>query len=254
MSTDGPAFWLGAHHPSWLDGRAGTIMVSRRRMPKRLRPAGTDWVLDSGGFTELSLYGEWTLDAKRYAEFVRRCHEGVGRMRWAAPQDWMCEPFMLAKTGRTVEEHQRLTVSNFIELRALAPDLPIIPVLQGWDRGDYLRCAEMYESLGVDLAAEPLVGLGSVCRRQATSEVGRIVSDLQSMGLRLHGFGCKIEALRSYGHWLASADSMAWSFAGRQVRPCPVRPVSSCANCLHFALEWRANVIPGATPLQGAFW
>lgn len=44
----------------------------------------------------------------------------------------MCEPSMLKKTGKTVQEHQTLTINNFIELRQLAADLPIIPVLQGW--------------------------------------------------------------------------------------------------------------------------
>ena len=51
---------------------------------------------------------------------------------WAAPQDWMCEPAIIAKTGLAVVEHQRRTVTNFLELQALAPDLPFIPVLHGW--------------------------------------------------------------------------------------------------------------------------
>jgi len=59
-------------------------------------------------------------------------------------------------------------VDNLICLRDLAPDLPIIPVLQGWTVADYLRCADLYDHRGINLAAEPLVGLGSVCRRPAT--------------------------------------------------------------------------------------
>jgi hypothetical protein len=43
----------------------------------------------------------------------------------------MCEPWITAKTGRTVAEHQRRTVDNLVRLRGLAPDLPIIPVVQG---------------------------------------------------------------------------------------------------------------------------
>ena len=45
--------------------------------------------------------------------------------------DWMCEPAMLARTGLTVAEHQAGTVANYLELRAAAPELPFIPVLQG---------------------------------------------------------------------------------------------------------------------------
>jgi hypothetical protein len=48
----------------------------------------------------------------------------------------MCEPFMLAKTGLTVAEHQVRAVTNYLELRGLAPDLPFVPLLQGWSRDD----------------------------------------------------------------------------------------------------------------------
>jgi len=52
--------------------------------------------------------------------------------------DWMSEPIMLAKTGLTVAVHQARTVANYLALRDLAPDLPFIPVLQGWRLDDYL--------------------------------------------------------------------------------------------------------------------
>ena len=44
-------------------------------------------------------------------------------LEWAAPMDWMCEPAMLARTGLTVEDHQRRTVANFLELRERGPEL-----------------------------------------------------------------------------------------------------------------------------------
>ncbi|MBQ1166512.1 hypothetical protein KBZ21_51845, partial [Streptomyces sp. A73] len=66
----------------------------------------------------------------------------------------------------------------------------------------------MYTDAGIDLAAEPIVGLGSVCRRPATSEINEIVATLPSHGLRLHGFGVKTQGLSDYGPSLYSADSM----------------------------------------------
>ncbi|MBQ1165928.1 hypothetical protein KBZ21_48900, partial [Streptomyces sp. A73] len=72
-----------------------------------------------------------------------------------------------------------------------------------------------------DLAAEPIVGLGSVCRRQATSEINEIVATLHSHGLRLHGFGVNTQGLSDYGPSLYSADSMAWSVDGRRNAPLP---------------------------------
>ena len=50
----------------------------------------------------------------------------------------MCEPAIVARTGLTVLEHQERTVASYLELRALAPHLPVIPVVQGWHLADYL--------------------------------------------------------------------------------------------------------------------
>jgi len=179
---------------------------------------------------------------------VRRYRDEIGHLDWAAPQDWMCEPFIVAKTGLSMREHLRRTVASYLRLTELAPDLPFIPVLQGWELADYLECAAMYEEAGVDLAAAPLVGVGSVCRRQATKDIGIIMQTLAGMGLKLHGFGVKTEGLHRYGQYLASADSMAWSLRGRHIRGCRHRrrgqpAPGSESNCLAFARAWRAGVL-----------
>jgi hypothetical protein len=160
----------------------------------------------------------------------------------------MCEPWVLARSelASTVTTAQTYTVANYLELRNLAAELPIVPVLQGQTLSDYRRCADMYERAGIDLEAEPLVGLGSVCRRQGNTDIAELVGALA--GLRLHGFGVKTDGLRRYGWCLASADSLAWSYDGRRVRPCPHRGNLSCNNCLAHALEWRATVTAPTTP------
>lgn len=242
-------FYLGTHNPTWLSRVSFPLFVSHRRLARyrQLPVAHCRWALDSGAFTELSTHGRWTVAPVQYVAAVRRYRDEITHLDWAAPQDWLCEPFMIERTGLSVQEHQERTVANFLEIRALAPDLPVIPVLQGWLLADYLACVDMYARAGVDLVAEPLVGLGSVCRRQSTDEIAAIVTRLHRTGLRLHGFGVKTEGLRLYGRHLASADSMAWSLRGRYVRGCRHRasghiPVSE-ANCLNFAREWRHKVV-----------
>jgi hypothetical protein len=226
------------------------LFVSHRRLARyrHLPVASHQWALDSGAFSELATHGRWTLTADEYVAAVRRYRDEIGQLAWAAPQDYMCEPQMLARTGLSVREHQRRTVENFLRLRQLAPDMPIIPVAQGWELDDYLACVEMYAEAGIDLTKEPLVGLGSVCRRQATAEIAAIVIRLHGLGLRLHGFGVKTEGIRRYGRYLVSADSMAWSLRGRRIAGCahrrPLqRPVASEANCIDFAREWRTHVV-----------
>lgn len=242
-------FYLGTHMPSWLRAVPVPLFVSHvrlrryRTLPKRL--PGAVWALDSGAFSEIDKYGQWMTSAKEYVAAVRRYRDEIGGLAWAAPMDWMCEPHMLAKTGLPVEEHQARSVASVLELRAMAPDLPFIPVLQGWDLSSYMRCVEMFAEQGVDLAAEPVVGLGSVCRRQGTDEIGRIVSVLaDEFHLNIHGFGVKKAGVQLYGTALASSDSMAWSEAGRHEPPCVHGGrAKNEANCLDYALAYRAEVL-----------
>ncbi|MET7607351.1 hypothetical protein ABZS96_33780 [Streptomyces avermitilis] len=113
----------------------------------------------------------------------------MGQLRAAAQQDWMCEWEVLRKTGKTLKEHLALTVANFVELRSIAPDLPIIPVIQGWTYPSYFKCIGMYEKAGVDLTQEPLVGVGSICRRPSLHLPTMLLADLAQAGIRIHAFG-----------------------------------------------------------------
>lgn len=239
-------------------------MVSHRTLGARsidsLPRATAPWVLDSGGFTEIGMFGGWATSPKQYATAVRLYAEQVGMLAWAAPQDWMCEPDMIAGggwkvgTGLDVAEHQRRTVENFIELRSIAPDLPIIPVLQGWQPDEYERCAEMFTAAGVDLAAEPVVGIGSVCRRTVSDHrvAERSIRRIAPHVGPLHGFGVSLDGLDLYGDALGSSDSLAWSFWARHdsthILDCD-RPLSkhgrpySFANCPGCALAYRREVL-----------
>lgn len=161
---------------------------------------------------------------------------------------------MVDKTGLSVAEHQRRTVANFVRLRELwadsgqRRDSPFMPVLQGWRIDDYHRCWDLYEQAGVRITQHyPVVALGSVCRRQATDEIGSIVASLRESapGMPLHGFGIKTAGLVQYGHLLTSADSMAWSFNARHgpKDPTCVKKHKNCASCLTYALSWRERLL-----------
>jgi len=62
-------FYLGVCEPNWLKTARVPLFVSRRRLlrvkrgPPRARCA---WALDSGGFSELSMYGEWRTSLTQY--------------------------------------------------------------------------------------------------------------------------------------------------------------------------------------------
>lgn len=275
-------FLLGTHMPGWLTKAGVPLFVSdvRLRRYKTLPVAAAPWALDSGGFSELQYHGRWTVTPEQYVARVRRYRDEIGHLLWAAPQDRMCEPPIIygGTYGREtfvgtrrfldpnldlsqddlIRLHLLLTVTNYATLVRLDPTLPWVPVVQGWKIRHYLYCVDLYRDIaGVDLTTMPLVGVGSVCRRQNTREAGEILAALHQRGVtRLHGFGFKLQGLAQHGHLLVSADSLAWSDTARKhhrravredmphglmpgCEPRPEHPAQNCANCLPYALRWR---------------
>lgn len=241
-------FYLGTHAVSWLARVTSVrlfISAVRLRRQKAWPRAVGAWALDSGGFSELSLRGTWSVPARQYVAEVRRAVDEVGGLDFAAVQDWMCEPVILAKTGLSVAEHQERTIDSYLELSALAPEVPWLPVIQGWAVSDYWRHVDRYLERGVALS---YVGVGSVCRRQATGGGERIMRTLAAGGLQIHAFGFKKLGIAACGDAIESADSMAWSFEARRERPLPGHTHKNCANCLDWALAWADDIVTTRTP------
>jgi hypothetical protein len=208
-------FYVGTDHPSWLwkEPIKYPLFISNRALSryKSFKPADKAWSLDSGGFTELNMYGTWVTTPEQYIQQIRRYINEIGYLNWAAPQDWMCEPQVLKKTGFTVPEHQLLTVQNFQLLR--------------------------------DLALRP---------------VQRIVRELFDDGIKMHGFGVKSDGLPAIGDFLASSDSMAWSFTARREdrNLCGIPHVSPrCHHCRKWATMWadKTTAKIGSSPVQLEF-
>jgi hypothetical protein len=186
------------------------------------------------------------LTTDEYVQEVRDYQRYIGRLQWAAPMDWMCEPWIIAKTGLSVREHQERTVQSYLDLKDRGP---FIPVLQGWTFEDYEQCMGLYASAGIELRDEPVVGLGSVCRRQGTSEIEALITALAEHGLSLHGFGVKKQGLARYGPLLTSSDSLAWSAHARRTPVLlPGHRHKNCANCFEFAMSWAGQIDGIITP------
>jgi len=193
-------------------------MVSANRLRRRRSPfAAGDWIMDSGAFTTVTKHGGYPDGVEVYAEIIRRFAD-CGNLLVAVAQDYMCEAFVLERTGLTVADHQRLTVERYDALLACdTAGVPIMPVLQGYEPAEYAEHVRLY---GDRLTEGMWVGVGSVCKRNRNP--GSVVAVLEAIhavrpDLRLHGFGVKITALRNerVRDLFHSADSMAWSFAAR---------------------------------------
>lgn len=209
-------FYIGLHEVSHA-AHFERAFISVNRVRGRKKPvAGRHWILDSGAFRELEHFGRYRHAPEDYAAEVNRLARINPGLAVAVSQDFMCEPFMLAKTGLTVADHQRLTIERYDALLPLV-DVTLMPVLQGYALGDYLDHIDQY---GDRLIPGMLVGVGSICKRNVDMfAIEAILSAIKRKrpDLRLHGFGIKTSALFSgvVRDCLYSADSMAWNFAAR---------------------------------------
>lgn len=174
--------------------------------------------MDSGAFTEVVRFHGYRFGVDEYAAQIRRWAR-CGNLLAAVAQDYMCEAFVLEKTGKTVQEHQQMTTERYDALmREDVGGVYIMPVLQGYTPQSYVEHIRMY---GNRLPIGAWVGVGSVCKRNSNPQA--IVAVLEAIraerpDLRLHGFGVKQTAL-AVGYIrdaLHTADSMAWSFAARR--------------------------------------
>ena len=237
-------FYLGTHminHAQYFN--YSFISINRLRRRKSDYPVN-NWILDSGAFTEISQYGYFRYPISEYARQINRWSK-CGNLEAAVTQDYMCEPFILAKTGQSVIAHQQYTIQRYDELVRLTSTF-VMPVLQGYQPDEYVRHIVMY---GDRLTHGMRVGVGSVCKRNKDPKA--IIAVLKAIkrvrpDLRLHGFGLKLTALADcyINSMLYSADSMAWSYHSRRC--------GGNANGLSEAVEFynRINTIKGSKANQ----
>ena len=214
-SADGPLFFIGCPSPAKAT-HFDRCMVSINSLRKRQSDFKVnEWLLDSGAFSELSRFRCYRHSTEQYAAEIRRW-SACGKLLAAVSQDYMCESFILKRTGLSVAEHQRLTIERYDALIRLV-QVPVLPVLQGYRVNDYLSHLDQY---GTRLGLGAWVGVGSVCKRNSRpGEIADILASIKNKrpDLRLHGFGLKLTTLesREVCELLHSCDSMAWSYPSR---------------------------------------
>jgi len=213
----GMRFFIGLHQPS--DAKHfDAVFMSVNRLRNRKRPfAVEDWIMDSGAFSTIATHGGYPYSIEEYANQIKRWKTN-GNLLAAVSQDYMCEPAMLAKTGLSIADHQRLTIERYDALLRCETGCYILPVLQGYAPDDYVSHIRQY---GDRLKPGAWVGVGSICKRNSSPcLILDVIIAIKSErpDLQLHGFGLKTTALAqgTIRALLETADSMAWSFAARR--------------------------------------
>lgn len=217
------------------------------------------WMMDSGAFSQINLYGDFIMSPEEYIKLACKFQYN-GRLACIVTQDYMCEPDVIKKLNETgnqasVRIHQKKTVKRYIELMDLAKkyhlQVPVMPVLQGWEVDDYVDHFYMYRSMlhfeqqrrtfytstgipdhnlwphafhhriadGSPIAVNrPWIGIGSTCKRNTNPEVVSQILDavipLLPSNAKIHLFGYKKTGLKNsrIKDRIYSADSFAYDF------------------------------------------
>lgn len=232
-------FYIGFDSPSYSYKCHVPYFISARVVVNRRKPLFGDWIMDSGGFSELSLHGRYTITEDKYIETIKRLNPS-----YSFCQDWMVEPQIIEKTGLSIQIHQLKTVESYLSLKNKVDNM--LPVLQGQSIEDYFNHIDMYKLAGI--STNQLFGLGSVCRRQKSKEIIWIITAIKQQypEMKLHGFGVKTTALKNglVSELLDSADSMAWCFSGyRNKMDCDGCNSRNCSHCVKYAMGWREQLL-----------
>lgn len=188
------------------------VMISAET--KNNRPWGgiESLIIDSGGYSLMLQTGEHR-DTETYLDYCARVGADV-----FAVQDYPCEPEILEKYGRNVENHQKMTTERTADCLDMTDkrdmDADPMAVVQGWTVDDYLAHVDSLRDRG--LLTERLA-IGSICRRGVDVELAaiiRAVGDATPPSTKLHAFGVKVGVLSQPGivDTLASADSCAYDY------------------------------------------
>ena len=186
---------------------AGYMWRSKRFQPL-IRQGYTGKVfIDSGGYQFITKFKDYHYTPKQYIDYCLGQNPDV-----YASMDYPCEPEVQRKNNVTVKEQINKTIKNNITLLELNPIKKPMPVIQGWEKEDYVYCIDELGKYGL---ISDYMAIGSLCVRKNSVYpiLKEVVNNLPSW-VKLHGFGMKITNLKNrymFEHFY-SCDSMAWLF------------------------------------------
>ena len=188
--------------PSWLNGKWHNW---NGLSPERL-------FIDSGGFSFFKKWGEYPFDLETYLSFIYNLKEQYP-LELCAVMDYPCEIEANRTKLKTNKDRIEATVRNAVECIDADPNLPWIPVIQGFSLEEYLHCVDLYEQVGIRL---DYIAVGSVCARKGNlHSIRRILTKIRDRTkARLHSFGLSLTYLKDsqIHNAVYSSDSAAWNW------------------------------------------
>ncbi len=237
------------------------FMYSVRRLKKRISAMpfrGLDWILDSGGFSEININGKYSFTVNEYLRLVE-----LHQPRMFFNMDYVCESNALNKTGLTIKQHQEKTTNNQIKIMDIYNKFNIkgqfAGCIQGFEIEEYLSHIDSLKEHGL---ITPIMGIGSICRRNSINQILNIIKAIKKEvpKTKLHGFGIKTQILNmpSVYNDLYSCDSMSWSLSGRNQKTkmcinCKYPNSKSCGNCHYYLINYYNKINNLSNTIQENF-
>lgn len=170
-------------------------------------------MLDSGGFSEIRIEGDYTYSPENYSiaiDFWAKC----GELEAAATMDYPCTRAM---SSEQIAANQSKTIENYLAIAEKVESRTyILPVLQGAIAEDYVSHLKAYRK-NINLPAD-WYGVGSLVGR-SNNEIAEILLAIkkEAPDLKLHGFGIKSRNLNEalIWHLLYSCDSQSHGLSRR---------------------------------------
>jgi hypothetical protein len=200
---------LGGGYVPYVMVSAGVLWNSTNRRFQEAHPPRHDSLfLDSGGFSLARENSEYPFSRTDYARVADRCQADL-----VATRDLPCEPQVDRTAHATNRDRIAWSVTEATTQFRERPDLPWVPVIQGYVVGEYLECVDLLESAKL---VRPFMAIGSLCARRRVDRAWSVIQAVRRRlpDVRLHGFGIDLRFVRDRRIRAAlwSADTAAWKF------------------------------------------
>ena len=198
---------------------AGSMFNKKKlRLNRGMIPDSTKRLfLDSGGYSFFTRWGEYPFSVEEYTTFANMVQDDYP-LTEVAILDYPCEPNTNRSLLQSNKERIDKTIQNTLECIDYDPNLPWVPVIQGYTLQEYLYCLEEYEKHNLPYDDFDLWAIGSLCARKKVGGLRTIITNIsQRVNMPIHTFGMTITFLRDPQIFFAihSSDSGAWSYNGR---------------------------------------
>ena len=191
--------------------------LSRTRLPETVERV----ILDSGGFSFFSRWGDYPFTLEQYLDLVYYIKD-IHPLFRVVTLDYPCEPEIDRSQLMTNEERINKTVSNTVRCFDSDNTLPWLPVIQGYTIQEYLSCIDKYKDAGV---MSDYWAIGSICSRKGSPyQIRNILATIKKHheSKKIHSFGLSLKYLADpqVFHSIYSSDSSAWNWgiSGGDVR------------------------------------